>query len=77
MVHAHPEVADVFFDEEAANLAEVERRTGKEIMVRPRGSFHQEQFDIYGTGAGSDRRKGDERRQDADAPEKEAASDAR
>jgi ribonuclease G len=67
VVHAHPEVADVIFDEEAGNLAAVEARTGKEIVVKPRGSFHQEQFDIYGTTTGKERRTGDDRRSTAEA----------
>lgn len=49
VVHAHPEVVDVMYDEEGAALAAIEERSAKRIIVRPRGSFHQEQFDIFGT----------------------------
>lgn len=49
VVHAHPEVVDVMYDEEALSLEKIERRSKKRILVRPRGSFHQEQFDIFGT----------------------------
>lgn len=49
VVHAHPEVVDVMYDEEALSLEGIERRSKKRILVRPRGSFHQEQFDIFGT----------------------------
>ena len=49
VVHAHPEVVDVMYDEEALTLEKIERKSKKRILVRPRGSFHQEQFDIFGT----------------------------
>lgn len=49
VVHAHPEVVDLVYGEEQDNLAKVEEKLKKHIMVRPRGSFHQEQFDIFGT----------------------------
>lgn len=49
VVHAHPEVVDVMYDEESPALALVEDKCKKRIIVRPRGSFHQEQFDIFGT----------------------------
>jgi ribonuclease G len=49
VVHAHPEVVDVMYDEEAPVLEGIEKKTNKRIVVRPRGSFHQEQFDIFGT----------------------------
>lgn len=49
VVHAHPEVVDLVYGEEHDNLAKIEEKLQKHIMVRPRGSFHQEQFDIFGT----------------------------
>jgi ribonuclease G len=49
VVHAHPEVVDVMYDSESACLRRIEQTCGKTIQVRPRGSFHQEQFDIFGT----------------------------
>ncbi|MCC7073289.1 MAG: Rne/Rng family ribonuclease [Deltaproteobacteria bacterium] len=49
VVQAHPEVIDVMVGEEAETLAGVETASGKKILARPRGSFHQEQFDIFGT----------------------------
>jgi ribonuclease G len=48
MVHAHPEVVDLVYGEEHENLANIEEQLKKHITVRPRGSFHQEQFDIFG-----------------------------
>lgn len=48
MVHAHPEVVDLIYGEEQGNLAKIEEQLKKQITVRPRGSFHQEQFDIFG-----------------------------
>lgn len=49
IVQAHPEVVDLMYDEESPALANIETRHKKRIVVRPRGSFHQEQFDIFGT----------------------------
>ena len=51
MIHAHPEVVDLIYAEEAGALTNFESTFGKTIVVRPRGSFHQEQFDIFGTSA--------------------------
>lgn len=48
MVHAHPEVVDLVYGEEHENLTKIEEQLKKQITVRPRGSFHQEQFDIFG-----------------------------
>lgn len=48
MVHAHPEVVDLVYGEENANFLKIEDQLKKHIAVRPRGSFHQEQFDIFG-----------------------------
>jgi ribonuclease G len=49
IVHAHPEVVDLVYGEEHDNLNKIEERLAKQILVRPRGSFHQEQFDIFGS----------------------------
>lgn len=49
VVQAHPEVVDLMVGEEAEILAGIEAASGKKITARPRGSFHQEQFDIFGT----------------------------
>ncbi|MCC7111183.1 MAG: ribonuclease E/G, partial [Deltaproteobacteria bacterium] len=49
VVQAHPEVVDLMVGEEAEILAGIEATSGKKIMARPRGSFHQEQFDIFGS----------------------------
>lgn len=51
IVHAHPEVVDLIYSDEASTLAAVEAACGKQIVVRPRGSFHQEQYDIFGSRA--------------------------
>lgn len=48
MVHAHPEVVDLVYGDEHENLVKIEEQLHKQITVRPRGSFHQEQFDIFG-----------------------------
>lgn len=51
MVHAHPEVVDLVYGEEHENLTKIEEQLKKQITVRPRGSFHQEQFDIFGSSS--------------------------
>lgn len=49
IIHAHPEVVDLVYGEEHDNLTKIEEVIGKQISVKPRGSFHQEQFDIFGS----------------------------
>lgn len=51
MVHAHPEIVDLVYGEEHDNLTKIEEQLKKQITVRPRGSFHQEQFDIFGSSS--------------------------
>lgn len=53
VIQAHPEVADLMTGEEKETLEAVEKLCGRKVVVRPRGSFHQEQFDIFGTSAES------------------------
>ena len=48
VIHAHPEVVDEIQKRERAVLRLMAETTGKKIVVRPRGSFHQEQFDLFG-----------------------------
>jgi ribonuclease G len=49
VVQAHPEVVDLMLGEERETLDAVEKMCGRRLTVRPRGSFHQEQYDIFGT----------------------------
>ncbi|MBL93356.1 MAG: Rne/Rng family ribonuclease [Myxococcales bacterium] len=51
VVHAHPVVVDMIYGEEGESLAELEDKLAKQIIVKPRGSFHQEQYDIFGQRA--------------------------
>ena len=48
VVNAHPEVVDLIYSEEAFYLSQIEKEIKKNILIRPRGSFHQEQIDIFG-----------------------------
>lgn len=48
IVHAHPEVVDLIYAHESSNLESIEKKINKRIFIKPRGSFHQEQFDIFG-----------------------------
>lgn len=50
MVHAHPEIVDLVYGDEHDNLLKIEEQLNKHITIKPRGSFHQEQFDIFGFG---------------------------
>jgi ribonuclease G len=49
VVHCHPEVADLIYDTERDTLEELEASTQKRLVMRARGSFHQEQFELFGT----------------------------
>ena len=51
VVHAHPVVVDMIYAEEHHSLAVLEDTLNKQIIVKPRGSFHQEQYDIFGQNA--------------------------
>ena len=57
MVHAHPVVVDMIYAEEHQSLAVLEDSLKKQIIVKPRGSFHQEQYDIFGHNASVDKNK--------------------
>ena len=48
VVQAHPEVVDLMLGEEKETLDAVEALCQRKLVIRPRGSFHQEQFDIFG-----------------------------
>ncbi|MEI6790417.1 MAG: ribonuclease E/G, partial [Myxococcaceae bacterium] len=47
MVHAHPEVIDFARTHEQNTLKFLESRIAKQVNLKPRGSFHQEQFDVF------------------------------
>jgi ribonuclease G len=46
LVEAHPEVADLLYEEERAGVEELERKLKKKVMIRGKPGFHQEQFNI-------------------------------
>ncbi|HPM41511.1 MAG TPA: Rne/Rng family ribonuclease [bacterium] len=46
MVLCHPSVAGVLYDEERAQLEELEARFGKRIHVKSMADYHLEQFDV-------------------------------
>jgi ribonuclease G len=48
VVNCHPEVANVLQGEERDELRYLMDRCNKTIQVKSQGSYHQEQFDIYG-----------------------------
>ena len=67
VVQAHPEVVDVMVGEEADALAGIEAASGKKILARPRGSFHQEQFDIFGASREAAETKGKPKKEHREA----------
>jgi Ribonuclease G/E len=48
IVNTHPEVAELLYDEEHGGVEELERTTGKTIIIRAKPSLHQESFEIQG-----------------------------
>lgn len=48
VIQCHPEVADMLQGEERDMLKQLSDTAAKQIVIRPRGSFHQEQFDVFG-----------------------------
>jgi len=46
VIGAHPSVASMLADEEAASLADLERECGVKVLVKPDPTLHIEQYDI-------------------------------
>lgn len=46
LVEAHPEVADLLYEEERAGVEELERKLKKKVVIKGKPGFHQEQFNI-------------------------------
>ena len=46
VVEAHPDVADLLFEEERARVEELEKKLKKKIVIKAKLGFHQEQFNI-------------------------------
>lgn len=46
LVEVNPEVADLFYEEERAGVEELERKLRKKIVIKGKGGFHQEQYNI-------------------------------
>ncbi len=49
VIHANPEVVDVILQDETFALQVLQQQISKRIIVKPRGSFHQEQYNIFGS----------------------------
>ncbi|MEK6814687.1 MAG: Rne/Rng family ribonuclease [Nitrospirota bacterium] len=45
-ISVHPDVADLFFDEERAGVEEIEKATGAKIVVKGDPGLHREQFEV-------------------------------
>jgi ribonuclease G len=48
VVNTHPDVAELLYDQEHVALEDLERDTGKTIIIRAKPSLHQESFEIHG-----------------------------
>jgi len=46
VVNAHPEICDMLLDEENQGIVNMERNTGKKIMLRSLPYFHLEQYEV-------------------------------
>jgi ribonuclease G len=46
LVEVNPEVADLFYEEERVGVEELERKLRKKIVIKGKGGFHQEQYNI-------------------------------
>jgi ribonuclease G len=46
VVEAHPDVADLLYEEERVRVEELERKLRKKIVIKAKPGFHQEQFNI-------------------------------
>jgi ribonuclease G len=46
LVLAHQDVIELFLDEEANGLAEIEEQIGKSIRLQPESLYLQDQFDV-------------------------------
>ncbi len=46
VVEAHPDVTDLFYEEERSRVEELERKLKKKIVIKAKPGFHQEQFNI-------------------------------
>lgn len=75
VVQAHPEVVDLMTGEEQETLDAVQKMCGRKIAIRPRGSFHQEQYDIFGTSSESLAKKKPEKSEKSEKPEKPEKAD--
>ncbi len=47
VVHVHPDIADMFYEEERSGVEELERKLGKMIIIKDQPSFHIEQFEVF------------------------------
>ncbi|MCL4235554.1 MAG: ribonuclease E/G, partial [Deltaproteobacteria bacterium] len=47
VVHVHPDIADMFYEEERTGVEELERKLGKMIIIKDQPSFHIEQFEVF------------------------------
>ena len=85
VVACHPEIADLMATADLEYVEELEKRLQKRILVKARGSFHMEQYEIMGKKAsekparekGKAGAKDDEASKDGDVEGDEEARTAR
>jgi ribonuclease G len=47
VVHCHPEVGDYIYEEETERLEDVERRIGRNVVLKLEPEYHREQYEIH------------------------------
>jgi ribonuclease G len=64
VVQCHPEIAEMLSTADKEYVESLEKRLQKRVLVKPRGSFHMEHYEIGGPQAdkGPGRERGDKRR---------------
>lgn len=47
VVHVHPDIADMLYEEERVGVEELERKLGRMIIIKDQPTFHVEQYEIF------------------------------
>ncbi len=48
VLHVHPDIADLLYEDERAGIEFLERKYGKRIQIKDKSTYHIEQFEIVG-----------------------------
>ena len=69
VVGCHPEIAELLSTSDLEYVEQVEKRLQKKVLIKARGSFHLEHFEIIGKKA-ADKQAGGGERKDGGRPAK-------